>query len=265
MFSSRRAAVLTLGICTVLVVGADSLPAQAPVVFTNPSRVSSYNLTFTDLNQFWDAVVAYQFEHDVSTGTGVPAGLAGHTVTAKQLFSGFFSGSTGNATTSHSLQSGTTYSAPWSTIGGPGTISYGYNSPVGADFTQSWIVPGVHNGRHTLDFIGGGSNWAMPLAGIFFKLVITINGDWSQFGTGAGQVEWLGYTGSGYTVDQLFTYNNGVTTLELSNRNWDLASPNASFRLYGATVAPEPASIVLVATGLLGLGMMARVRRRRSS
>jgi len=259
--NSPRRAALSLGICTLIASGAAPLQAQSP--FTSPSRVSAYNLTFTDFQQFLDASAAYRFTHDVSTGTGVATGLAGHTVTGKSLYSGIYSGFTGNATTSLTYLSGTTYDAPWSTTGGPGSIYYGYDTPVGSTFGESWIVPGIHNGRHTLDFVGGGSGWASPVTGILFKLVVTINGDWSQFGTGFGQVEWLGYTGTGYSVDQLFTYNNGVTTLELSNPDWNRVSPDASFRLYGATVAPEPASIVLVATGLLGLGAMARVRRRR--
>jgi len=244
-------------------VGAEATPLRAQSPFTNPSRISTYHLTFTDFNRFLDASAAYYFTHDVSTGAGVAAGLPGHTVTAKGLYSGFFSGSTGNATTSHAFQSGTTYNAPWSTTGGPGTITYGYDTPVAPTFAESWIIPGIHNGRYTLDFVGGGSGWATPLTGIVFKLVVTINGDWSQFGTGTGQLEWLGYTGSGYTVDQNFTYANGVTTLEMSNSNWDTVSPNAGFRLYGETVVPEPATMVLLATGLLGLAVLTRGRRPR--
>lgn len=261
MPSFRRAAILVLILSGLTSTGASTLPAQSP--FTNPSRVSTYNLTCSDFNRFLDGVAAYQFTHDVSTGTGVPAGLPGHQVGVKSLFTGLFSGSTGNATTSLAHLSGTTYSAPWSTTGGPGTITYGYNTPVGATFGESWIVPGIHNGRYTLDFIGGGSGWAAPVTGILFKLVVTINGNWSQFGTGTGQLEWLGYTGSGYSVDKLFTYANGVTTLELSNSNWDRLSPDAAFRLYGESVVPEPATIVLLATGLLALGAVARSRRLR--
>jgi hypothetical protein len=264
--SSRRIAVLTIVVGTLIATGAKPLLAQT--AFTSPSRISSYFLSFTDFNQFLDASAAYQFTHDVTTATGVGVNIPGHIVTAKSLHTGFFSGATGNATTSHTGPSATNvYNAPWSTTGGGGTISYGYDTPIAGTFGESWIVAGIHNGRYTLDFIGGGSGFAAASAtDILFKLVITINGNWSQFGTGFGQVEWLGYTGAGtYSVDKLFTYANGVTTLEMSNLDWNTLSPNAAFRLYGESVVPEPASIVLLATGLLGLGAMHRLRRRRST
>lgn len=261
MSGIRRRAILAVGFCGLTVTGAATVAAQSPLL--NPSRTSTYNLTFTDFAQFVDAMAGYYFTSDVTTSPGVPTGLAGHTVGTKSLHTGFFSGSTGNASTSHSLQSANLYNAPWSTTGGAGTVTYGYDTPVGADFNQSWIVAGVHNGRHTLDFVGGGAGFVAPLTGIVYRLVITINGDWTQFGTGFGQVEWLGYTGSGYSVNNFFTYANGVTTLEMSNDNWDVNSPNASFRLYGESVVPEPGTVVLLATGLLGLAAIGRARRPR--
>jgi hypothetical protein len=103
-----------------------------------------------------------------------------------------------------------------------------------------------------------------------YTLVVTINGNWSQFGTGFGQLQWLGSTGSGYSIDEFFTYDNGVTTLQMSNPAWDTNSPNASFRLYGAlvsdvTAVPEPSTVVFMVTGLLGLGAMVRARRQRQA
>ncbi len=264
MSISRRLAVLAFGLGTLVSAGANPLLAQT--AFTSPSRLSSYFLSFTDVNRFLDASAGYQFTHDVTTASGVAVNMPGHIVTAKSLHSGFFSGSTGNATTSHAGPSASNvYTAPWSTTGGPGTLTYGYDTPIAATFGESWIVAGIHNGRYTLDFIGGGSGFAAASAtDILFKLVITISGNWTQFGTGFGQVEWFGYSGAGtYSVDKLFTYANGVTTLELSNLDWDTTSPNAAFRLYGESVVPEPASLVLLATGLLGLAVMTRVRRLR--
>ena len=157
---------------------------------------------------------------------------------------------------------------------GSGRVDVGYSTGAADDFAKSWIARGAEPGFATLRFLGGGTGFVpMPIAlddGIarvaFFEVVITLEGDWSSIGSGAGQLQFSGIDPA-WVIDQFFQYDaiGNVTRFHAANSAYTeedaLASrtANVDFTLRLPAVLSAPAVPGMLLTGLAGMML---VRRR---
>lgn len=145
--------------------------------------------------------------------------------------------------------------------GPSGNYDWGYDVPVGSNFSESFIVAGVESGRHALYFNGGGAG-GTGLGDVFVS-TIYILGDWSSPANRSA----LTYN-PGWTITEEFLYN-GVDRTIISGftDDYDGTDPGFQFTLYGdrvpGTPVPEPGAVSLTAAGLLLV--LARVRKSRSN
>lgn len=158
--------------------------------------------------------------------------------------------------------------------GGSGRVDVGYSTGAADDVAKSWIVRGAEPGFATLRFLGGGIGFVpMPIDlddGIArvasFEVFITLEGDWSSIGPGAGQLQFSGIDAA-WVIDQFFQYDGigNVTRFHAVNSAYTeedaLASRTANvdftLRLPAAISAPAVPGMLLL--GLAGV-MLARRR-----
>ena len=228
-------------------------------------RESRYTLRTTnaaplDLDRFLNASVYYEVKHvfDESDTPGSNASQVFGLKTGWQNFVLYGDPSLGITVSSSPVTDNLTLVSV--TNAGPGgSFTLTYDSPLGANFAESWIRPGVHNNHYTLDFnVGGfGGFGVLPFS---YILDVKLPGNWSSQGIGTGRVEWVTLpSASMYSIDNDFVFDGSTTNLFVTSGNWDGASAGAEFRLYGAVV-PEPSTLIL--TGIGGLALVGFARRR---
>lgn len=138
-----------------------------------------------------------------------------------------------------------------------------YSTPLGADFSQSFIVAGISGGHYVLDFYTGpGVDSLDPSQTIgVYGIRVILPGDWSHQGTATGDHTFIslgqGWASIGWYYDSV----SNVTDFAAFNNSFEGQSPNLHFQLIGSPVTsvPEPGEFVLLASGTLGVaGIMRR-------
>lgn len=150
-------------------------------------------------------------------------------------------------------------SFPTSNLKGSGSITYA--SPAATNFNDSFLVKGVTNGFHTLEFQGGG--FGFDSDGFPFTLDVKLLGNWTKSGTSKGDIQILGYDHAWSAPTP--TYHNGVTEIKMFNSSYNATTdpnPNLDFKLYGsAAPVPSPAAFLVYGFGLVGLGFVRKARK----
>jgi hypothetical protein len=244
---------LAISLLSLLVV----VSASAQITFT--SRDTNYTLSLNDINTFADASTTY------NNLIGVSAVNIGDTrdsvLTYKSLAQNFsWTDLDGNISLSYVTSGTNQYTGTFTADHGlTDRSAFSYSMPVGADATQSVLTLAVVNGYHVLDFLGGGSNFLDN--GNPFHLVVDIPGNWSTQGTTTGDHNLIALNPS-WTITENFVFKNGVTEFAAQELNFQGDNPGLEFQLVGSVATPEPSTLAMFGTGLLGL--IGAVRRRLS-
>jgi hypothetical protein len=263
MFRSRQK-LLGSAISSMLVVFAfTGTQARAVIVLSN--RVSSYNITFSD-STFSNANAHYEVDTLATGNSGDTESITNISVkSAAQNFSMF--GTPGLTVSNVSLVN-TIASADLALSGTSGGFHFEYDTAYANDFLNTgsfgntWLRRYKDNsGNFALEFQGGGNGIISQGS---FEVNVVINGDWSNLGTGPNQTELVGID-SAWTINQDFIFNGTNTVFDASINSYNGSpNPNLDFILHSPTpavFAPEPASLILLSIG--GMGLAAFQRRRR--
>lgn len=253
------------------------LVPAAQAALTADARVSTYFITFDDLT-FANANARYDVHVDMSGTDGdVLPGYNPSIKTGQQNFS--WAPGTNDATGESFLDvsnvvapgSSGSASADVALVGGAsGAYDFGYDT-LATGFASSWLLQGTDATGYTLAFSGGGGG--LLDAGGLFTIVVFVQGDWRQHGTGPGELELIAYAPT-FSANYLFDQhvppdpNFGDWTIFSASGRSDGTTgfgPNLSFVLHGdliRTAVPEPGTLLLLGIAVAGL---ATARRRTAA
>jgi hypothetical protein len=232
-------------------------------IFTD--RDSVYSITFSG------GLDTASTQYDVTTT--LPAGGSdslGGSLGFKSGFQNFVISTTGTVTTTYTTPSMGSTSMVGDILngGGGGTFHFGYSTENGPDFSTSWTISAVANGRHVLAFGGigsqgfGGCGTGLLDTGGIFTCEVFIQGD-HPAGMGAGDA-YVTNLSAGYGIVDNFVYNSALnaTILSVSTGDYQGVGPDLGVNIVGAAV-PEPMTWATVLVGFGGLGLLLRSSRRR--
>ncbi len=224
--------ICTVGVAQLPPPGGDMPPDDYPV-YAYPHRTSSFTLSFADMN-FKNSAVHYDTATDIIVvNPGDPKFYGDRaSINLKRLYRNFSIRAYGGVY----LSRFTFFPDPgfgFRVDGNrPGGIDFNYDTPAGADFSDSFITTKISNGQSVLEFITN-SRGLVDASGRF-DINVTIPGDWSTLGKGGHQTEMLGI-GAGWTIARNFTFDGTNTIFSAysapSNGNW----PDLHFILHGAS------------------------------
>jgi hypothetical protein len=225
------------------------------------ARTSDYQINYSNLS-FGSASAQYDITAMVSADAKGDSNIQ-TPITVRTLATNVTSFGTGGSTFSYNSAASsatTTFSGNELT----GVDHLNYKTALGTNFTDSYLVAGVTNGLHTLEFNGGGFGFLDN--GKTFTLNVNLQGNWTHLGTTTGHLQLIGFDSSWSAPT--FTFSGGETHITMVNTDYNNAadtSPNLDFKLYGTKAVPEPAAWAAISFGVVGLGFGRRRKNRLAS
>ncbi len=239
-------------------IGVGAAEAQTVTSRTSDYTVSFSNLTFSDASALYSLSYAFPDQAAFSSNYTLTTLANAGTPTFQD---------SGGITVTPPSPLG---SAPYLLTIDNGSGGAGSGGSWGASYTSAVstggdvLTLGTQGGLTTLNFDGGGSvSGYNPLG---YYIYVHLPGDWTTSGTATGDYEFNSID-PGFGAPT-FSYDAGtnMTTVAAYDPTYQSGeATNLDFTLFGTPSAvPEPAAWALMLTGLGGMGVALRARRKRA-
>lgn len=205
--------------------------------YSYPHRTTSLGINFAD-STFSGAIAHYDTQADIVILNAGDPEYYGDSVTLKSFYTNFYVNAYGLLSLSKFAFIPYEPGFAFRVDGYNGGVKWSYDTPIGTNFTDSWIVGGTDNGKldgqPILDVLVD-SNGKVN-AGGRFDLNITLPGNWSQFGKADNQTEVVSFN-LGWTLDKNFTFD-GQNTNFVAHAFGANGPLNLHFILHGSASKP---------------------------